>query len=199
MRSLSGRFQRAKNKSGCSGRAKSAVATARNRRVLATGKKQVVVSIFDPGTQRRDIQDGTFKEIIMAQKDKALARPLSPFMHYRKGHTMTLSILHRMTGVALTVGSVLLVYWLVAAATGATAYAKAQEVFACWLTQTAMVAWIFSFFYHLLNGVRHLVWDTGRGFDLTVSRNSGYAVVVGSVALTALICAIFAMRFGGAA
>jgi succinate dehydrogenase / fumarate reductase cytochrome b subunit len=120
-------------------------------------------------------------------------------MHYRKGYTMVLSILHRITGVAMTVGSVLFVYWLVAAASGPQRYAEAQAVFSCVWVQLAIVGWIFSFCYHFLNGIRHLVWDAGYGFDLTVSRNSGYAVFVGAVLFTALICVLFLARTGGAA
>ncbi len=132
---------------------------------------------------------------------RELVRPLSPYMQYVNSHTMHtmgLSILHRFTGVALTIGSVLLVYWLVAAASGASAYAQAQTVFACWLTQVALVGWVFSFCYHFLNGIRHLVWDTGRGFDLAVSRNSGYTVLAAAIVITAAVCAWFA-RAGGAA
>jgi succinate dehydrogenase / fumarate reductase, cytochrome b subunit len=129
-------------------------------------------------------------------QQKTLVKPLSPYMHYRKGHTMTLSILHRITGVALTIGSALLVYWLVAAASGPRAYAQAQDVFACSITKIALIGWTFAFSYHLLNGVRHLVWDTGRGFDLAVARKSGYAVLVGAVVLTLVISLIFLTRGG---
>jgi len=109
---------------------------------------------------------------------------------------MGLSILHRITGVAMTVGAVLLVYWLVAAASGRESYATAQLLFSCVWVQVAIVGWVFSFCYHFLNGLRHLVWDTGRGFDLKVARNSGYTVLVGAVLLTALVCALFMTRVG---
>jgi succinate dehydrogenase / fumarate reductase, cytochrome b subunit len=132
-------------------------------------------------------------------QQKALVRPLSPFMHYRKWHTMILSILHRITGVALTVGSVLLVYWLVAAASGASAYAQAQAIFSCWITQLAMMGWLFAFVYHFLNGIRHLVWDVGKGFELEVARKSGIAVLVTAVILTAVLWVLFAARAGGVA
>jgi len=138
----------------------------------------------------------------MAKRDKPLVRPLSPYMQYINAqtiHTMGFSILHRMTGLALTVGSVLLVYWLVAAASGPTRYAEAQAFFSSVWVQVAIAAWVFSFCYHFLNGIRHLVWDTGRGFDLTVSRNSGYSVFAASIALTVLLCFLFMVRIGGAA
>jgi succinate dehydrogenase / fumarate reductase cytochrome b subunit len=137
----------------------------------------------------------------MAKRDKPLVRPLSPFWQYTNRHTlhtMGFSILHRITGVAMSVGSVLLVYWLVAAASGAEQYAQAQAFFANGWVQVALVGWVFSFCYHFLNGIRHLVWDTGRGFGLNVSRNSGYAVFVAAVIVTIAVVAFFA-RVGGAA
>ena len=138
----------------------------------------------------------------MAKRDKPLVRPLSPYMQYVNGHTlhtMGLSILHRITGLALTAGSVLLVYWLVAAATGPAAYSQAETAFANPIVKGLLVGWVFSFCYHFLNGIRHLVWDTGRGFDLKVSRNSGYAVFGAALVLTALIVAVLVARVGGAA
>jgi len=138
----------------------------------------------------------------MAKRDKPLVRPLSPYMQYVNAktlHTMGFSILHRITGVALSVGSILLVYWLLAAASGPEGYAEAQTFFACVWVQVLLVAWVFAFCYHFLNGIRHLVWDTGRGFDLNTARNSGYAVFVAAIALTAVIVAVFCARVGGAA
>jgi succinate dehydrogenase / fumarate reductase cytochrome b subunit len=134
----------------------------------------------------------------MAKRDKPLVQPTSPFWQYRMWHSMFLSILHRITGVAMSVGSALLVYWLVAAASGPESYAQAQAFFLCVWVQIALIGWVFSFCYHFFNGLRHLVWDTGRGFGLTVSRNSGYAVLAAAVVFTVLIVAVFA-RAGGAA
>jgi len=114
-------------------------------------------------------------------------RPLSPFMMYRWQYTNTLSILHRVTGCALSVGLLLFVYWLVAAAGGAEAYADAQAVFANPLVKALLVGFSFAFFYHLLNGVRHLVWDTGHGFEKKQARLSGWVAFLGAVALTALL------------
>ena len=93
----------------------------------------------------------------------------------------------------------LLVYWLIAAATGPAAYAQSQAVFANMTVKIAMIGWVFSFCYHFLNGIRHLVWDTGRGFDLNIARNSGYAVFVGALLFTALIVVLFCARVGCAA
>ena len=123
-------------------------------------------------------------------------RPLSPFMNYRWQYTNTLSILNRVTGIALTVGLLLFVYWLVAAASGPGAYADAEVVFAHPLTKLLLVGFSFAFFYHLLNGVRHLVWDAGYGFEKARARASGWLVFIGSVVLTALLW--FLLVRGGA-
>lgn len=121
-------------------------------------------------------------------------RPLSPFMMYRWQYTNTLSILHRVTGCALSVGALLFVYWLVAAASGPEAYANAQAVFAHPLTKILLVGFSFAFFYHLLNGVRHLVWDTGHGFDKKKARTSGWVAFLGAVLLTALLWFLLVRR-----
>lgn len=112
-------------------------------------------------------------------------RPLSPFLLYRWQYTMALSILHRVTGCAISVGLLLFVYWLIAAASGAEAYARAQVVFAHPLIRVALLGFSFAFFYHLLNGARHLVWDAGHGFEKKVARASGWIAFLGAVALTA--------------
>ncbi len=114
-------------------------------------------------------------------------RPLSPFMigpYYRPQLTSMMSITHRATGVALLVGTLLLVYWLVAAATGAEAYAHAQAVFGSMLGQLFLFLWTWALFYHLCNGIRHLFWDTGRGFDMPSVYKSGRIVLWASAALT---------------
>jgi len=127
-------------------------------------------------------------------------RPLSPFLLYRWQYTMALSFLHRATGCALSVGLLPLVYWLLAAASGADAYARAQAVFAHPLTRCALIAFSFAFFYHLLNGVRHLVWDAGQGFEKKTARASGWIAFLGGIALTAFFWfLIFGRASGGAA
>ena len=112
-------------------------------------------------------------------------RPLSPHLQiYRPQLTSVLSITHRMTGIALSIGAVFLVWWLVAAATGDGAFAAAQWFFGSWLGLLMLLGWTFCFFFHLANGIRHLVWDTGRGFDLPTAYASGWAVATTSAALT---------------
>lgn len=116
-----------------------------------------------------------------------LERPLSPFMMYRWQYTNTLSILHRIAGCALSVGLLLFVYWLVALASGREAYSQAYVVFVHPLTKLALVGFTFAFFYHLLNGVRHLVWDAGHGFEKSKARASGWLVFIGALLLTAVL------------
>jgi len=113
-------------------------------------------------------------------------RPLSPHLGvYRWQITMSMSILHRATGVALAVGSLALIYWLVAAGLGPDAYANAQWLFGTWFGQLLLWGWTFSLFYHLCNGIRHLAWDAGWGFEIKTLYVTGYTVWVVAALLTA--------------
>jgi len=112
-------------------------------------------------------------------------RPLSPHLQiYRWQLTMTLSILHRATGIALAVGAILLVSWIGAAADGPAAYAKMQWFLGSWIGLLLLFGWSVALFYHLCNGIRHLMWDTGRGLDLKSVYASGWTVVAATGALT---------------
>jgi succinate dehydrogenase / fumarate reductase cytochrome b subunit len=112
-------------------------------------------------------------------------RPLSPHLQiYAWQWTMALSILHRASGVGLAAGTVILVWWLLALADGAAAFDLVQSVIAHWFGRLCLWGWTWALFYHLCNGIRHLVWDTGRGFELDTARNSGYLVFAASVVLT---------------
>lgn len=97
-----------------------------------------------------------------------------------------MSIAHRGTGVALSAGAVLLALWLIAAAGGPETFAAAQWLLGSWLGLLMLLGFSFALFYHLLNGIRHLFWDAGLGFDLKTSDASGLAVLGGSAALTVL-------------
>ena len=113
--------------------------------------------------------------------------PLSPHLQvYRPQLTSVLSITHRATGVFLSLGTLMLLYWLVAASIGADAYAGAQRCIGSIPSQLMMAAWTFSFYFHLCNGVRHLLWDIGWGFELDTAYRTGYAVVASSIVLTGL-------------
>jgi succinate dehydrogenase / fumarate reductase cytochrome b subunit len=114
-------------------------------------------------------------------------RPLSPHLQvYRPQLTSSLSILHRITGVALAVGTLLLVWWLAAAASGTEAYETAQWFFGSFFGQLLLFGWSIALFYHLCNGIRHLFWDAGLGFELPEVYRSGWAVVIATGALTLL-------------
>ncbi len=112
-------------------------------------------------------------------------RPLSPHIQiYKPQLTSMLSISHRVTGVALAVGTPFLVWWLVAAAASPSAFASAQAFFGSWIGLLLLFGWSFSFFFHLCNGIRHLAWDTGWGFDLPTTYTTGLLVLVASGVLT---------------
>jgi succinate dehydrogenase / fumarate reductase cytochrome b subunit len=125
-------------------------------------------------------------------------RPLSPFMHYRWQYTNTLSILHRITGVVLSLCFFVLVYWLAAAAAGPERYAQALATLAFLPVRLLLLAGLFSFSYHLLNGIRHLFWDAGYGFELPVARKTGWAAAAGAVVLSLVLWLLLAARLGGA-
>jgi succinate dehydrogenase / fumarate reductase cytochrome b subunit len=100
-------------------------------------------------------------------------RPLSPFLQYRWQYTNTLSILHRITGILLSLCFLLLVYWLAAAAAGPVAYSAARAMLGSPLVKLTLAGGLFSFCFHLLNGLRHLFWDAGYGFELPLARKTG--------------------------
>ena len=94
-------------------------------------------------------------------------RPLSPHIQiYRWTLTMVLSILHRATGVALYAGTALLAGWLLAAASGEEAYAVVQSISTAWYGRLVLFGYSWALFHHMFGGLRHFIWDTGRGFDL---------------------------------
>jgi succinate dehydrogenase / fumarate reductase cytochrome b subunit len=114
-------------------------------------------------------------------------RPLSPHLQiYRWQLTSVLSILHRMTGIALAVGAILLVSWFGAAADGPGPFATMQKFLGSWIGFLLLFGWSVALFYHLCNGIRHLVWDTGHGLDLKSVYASGWAVLVATAVLTVI-------------
>lgn len=112
-------------------------------------------------------------------------RPLSPHLTiYRWPITMTLSILHRITGVALAVGFVAFVVWLEAIAFDVVSYRAFRDVSQSTAGQLMLLGWLFCFFFHLSNGIRHLVWDSGRMFEKNQADLSAWFVLVSAVVLT---------------
>ncbi|MCH8306897.1 MAG: succinate dehydrogenase, cytochrome b556 subunit [Proteobacteria bacterium] len=112
-------------------------------------------------------------------------RPLSPHVSiYRWPITMTLSILHRVTGVALSVGLIVLTIWLVALSTGAAAYEQIIALMQSIVGRLLLAGFSFAFFFHLCNGVRHLFWDVGKGFEIRQANASAWSVVLATSVLT---------------
>jgi succinate dehydrogenase / fumarate reductase, cytochrome b subunit len=113
-------------------------------------------------------------------------RPLSPHLQiYRWPITMAASITHRATGIALAAGSLLLAWWLVAAATGPDAYALFARAASNPLGEIVLFGFLWSLMFHLLNGIRHLAWDAGYGFHVPTARFTAVLVYVGSLLLAA--------------
>lgn len=113
------------------------------------------------------------------------SRPLSPHLQvYRWQWTMALSILHRATGIALTVGTLLLAWWLIAAAAGPDAFAAAQGFIGSPLGLLMLFGWTLALFYHLAAGLRHLVWDAGYAFELQSAQLGAYIVLGAAAGLT---------------
>lgn len=114
-------------------------------------------------------------------------RPLSPHLSvYRFQMSMLTSIMHRITGVGLTLGAFLIVWWFLAASTSPEYFAVADGFMTSWFGTLILIASLWALFFHFCNGIRHLVWDTGRGLEKDTAVKSGIAVLVGSVVLTIL-------------
>ncbi len=114
-------------------------------------------------------------------------RPLSPHLSiYGWPITMILSILHRATGVAMSVGLAVLAYWLLAVAAGPAEYAKFTALTSTLVGRLLMIGWSFAFFFHFANGVRHLVWDMGLGFEKHQANASAWFVLLLSIGMTAV-------------
>ena len=120
-------------------------------------------------------------------------RPLSPFMigpYYKPQMTSVLSITHRLTGLALSLGIMLLVAWFVCLAAGPERYAKIAPHLAAWYGQAVLVAFTWALLYHFCNGIRHLIWDLGKGLEIRSAESLGMAVIVLSIILTASVWAL---------
>jgi succinate dehydrogenase / fumarate reductase, cytochrome b subunit len=124
-------------------------------------------------------------------------RPLSPHLQiYRWQLTAVLSILHRLSGIALAVGAVLLVSWFGSAADGSASFAQFQSFLGSLIGLVLLFGCSVALFYHLCNGIRHLWWDTGRGLELKNVYASGWTVLVATVALTVIVWGVGLSRWG---
>lgn len=127
-------------------------------------------------------------------------RPLSPHLQvYRWQITMLTSILHRATGIVLSVGALLLTCWLVAVAIGGEHYARVAAIITHPAGQAFLFLWSIAFFYHFANGIRHLLWDAGWGFEIKRMYASGYTVFAFIVAATAITWWLAWDKIGGGA
>ena len=124
-------------------------------------------------------------------------RPLSPHLQiYRPQITSVLSILHRLSGVGLGVGTLLLTYWLISVAAGPGPFDFAQGLIRSWVGIVLLIGWTFGLLFHFCNGIRHLFWDAGYGYELDTVYRSGWVVVLTSVLLTAGIWLALVMAGG---
>ena len=123
----------------------------------------------------------------MSVANRPVHRPLSPHLQvYRPQLTSALSILHRGTGIALSVGALYLATWVIFAAASPKTYAMFQDFNMSILGRIVLGGWLFCAFYHLCNGIRHLLWDAGYGFELKDAYRSGWIVVAVSLIATAV-------------
>lgn len=123
----------------------------------------------------------------MAHTEKA-ARPLSPHLSvFRPLITMVMSIVHRITGVALYFGMLLLAWWLLAAASGPEAYGRAAGFFGSWFGLLVIFGFTWTLIHHLLGGIRHLIWDIGVGYSPEGRNGLAWATIIGSVSLTLIL------------
>ncbi len=121
----------------------------------------------------------------MADSPSLDNRPLSPHLQiYRPLVNMVMSILHRITGAALYVGTLLLAWWLVAIAQGPAYYAYVTGILGSPLGKLVLFGYTWALVHHMLGGIRHLIWDTGRGFDIGTVNFLSWAGIVGSIAIT---------------
>ena len=134
----------------------------------------------------------------MSQTKPSVERPLSPHLGiYRMQINMVMSIVHRITGGALYFGTLLLAAWLTSAALGADAFAFVNGLFAHPLGKFVLFGYSWALLHHMLGGIRHLIWDTGRAMSPKAADTLGWLTIVGSVALTALLWLVALSQRGG--
>lgn len=122
-------------------------------------------------------------------------RPLSPHIQvYKPQLTSVMSIMHRLTGVALFFGCFMITCWLMGIANNGPQFQNFHQFMSGWVGRILLFGWSFALIYHLLNGMRHLIWDSGKCLDLKSTYRTGWAVIIGSVVITAAIwCKAYAL------
>lgn len=134
----------------------------------------------------KDVRDA----LIVARNTEGglVRRPLSPHLQiYRPQISWVPSIMFRFSGIALSVGALVLVWWLVAAATSADAFGQVQWFLGSVIGYIVLIGWTIALLYHLFNGIRHLAWDAGYGFEKPTFHTTGWLVVIATFAFTLLV------------
>lgn len=122
-------------------------------------------------------------------------RPLSPHLQiYKPSLTMVMSILHRITGVALYAGTVLLVVYLLALTTGKSGFEQVQAVYGSALGRVVLFGYTWALLHHMFGGIRHFIWDMGAGFSREQRFLLGWATLIGSLVLTVVVWLVFLVR-----
>lgn len=134
----------------------------------------------------KDVRDALM--VAHTSDGRLVRRPLSPHLQvYRPQITSVLSIMNRVTGIAISVGTLLLVAWLAAAASGPAAFDRVQDFIGSPVGLFLLFGWTASLFYHFFGGLRHLAWDFGWGFELDQTHRSGWAAIIATVVCTILV------------
>ena len=134
----------------------------------------------------------------MAETKAPGERPLSPHLFiYKPMMTMMMSIVHRITGFCLYFGTLLLAWWLIAAASGPNAYAGIGSFMGSWFGRLILFGYTWALFHHMLGGIRHLIWDTGRGFGPQEREWLAHANLMGSSTLTVITWVVGYLLMGG--
>jgi len=139
----------------------------------------------------KDVREALF--VARNTQGQLVRRPLSPFMlgsAYRAQISSGTSIVHRITGCALSAGTLLLTLWLVCAAAGDSAFSVIQAFLASWIGILILIGFTAALFYHTINGLRHLAWDAGRGFELPTMHRTGWLAIGGTVVATVVFWVI---------
>jgi succinate dehydrogenase / fumarate reductase cytochrome b subunit len=139
----------------------------------------------------KDVREALF--VGRNTEGKPVRRPISPFMlgsGYKPQMSSMTSIVHRITGCALGLGTLLLTLWLVCAASGDGAFSVIQAFLASWIGVLILIGFSAAMFYHFCNGIRHLGWDAGRGFELPTMHRTGWTVIGATVVLTVVFWVI---------
>jgi succinate dehydrogenase / fumarate reductase, cytochrome b subunit len=174
----------------------------RNKRVGSLSKAVVVPLRGTRGLVRNVASLGgpveRIRKSTMADIKAPVARPLSPHLQiYKPMLTMMMSIVHRITGIGLYVGTLILAWWFLAAGSGPNGYAKFEWFAGSIIGRLILFGYTWALIHHMLGGVRHLIWDTGRGLGPSEREWLAAANLIGSIAITVLLWVVGLLAMGG--